>query len=90
MNFEPTTQQIAFFGLTLADRPRMVGDITAAKRKRLALSQFALPGRRYPIDTVRRARNALARVAQHGTPEERRKVRAAVKRKWPSIEVSED
>lgn len=36
----------------------------------------------YPINTKARARNALARVSQFGTPEEKRLVRRAVARKW--------
>lgn len=60
--------------------------MTAAKRKRLSPKSFAVPGKRkYPIDTLGRARNALSRVAQHGTPAEKKQVRAAVKRKYPSI-----
>lgn len=62
--------------------------MTAARRRRMAASQFALPGRRYPIDSLKRARNALARVAQHGSPAEKQRVRRAVARKWPSIEVT--
>jgi hypothetical protein len=60
--------------------------LTAKKRNRLKSSTFALPGKRkYPIDTPGRARNALSRVAQHGTPAEKKAVRAKVKRKYPSI-----
>jgi hypothetical protein len=59
--------------------------MTAARRKRLSARSFALPGRRYPIDTANRARNALARVSQHGSPTEKAKVRRAVKRRYPSI-----
>ena len=64
--------------------------ITTARRKRLARSQFAIPAKApesgsYPIDTIGRARNALARVAQHGTPEEKAKVHAAVRRKYPGL-----
>ena len=59
--------------------------LTAKARNALKGSSFALPGRRYPIDTANRARNALARVAQNGTPAEQRAVRAAVKKKYPGI-----
>jgi len=52
----------------------------------LAKTQFAIPGdRAYPIHDEAHARNALARVAQHGTPEEKRRVRAAVARRYPNI-----
>jgi hypothetical protein len=56
--------------------------LRAKTRNALPDSAFALPGRRYPIHDLEHARNALSRVAQNGTPEERRKVRAAVARKF--------
>lgn len=59
--------------------------LTTSARKSLPSSVFALPGRRYPIEDKSHARNALARVSQHGTPEEKAKVRGAVHRKFPSI-----
>lgn len=59
--------------------------LTTKGRKRLPGSAFALPGRRYPIHDAVHARNALARVAQNGSPAEKAKVRAAVSRKFPSI-----
>lgn len=60
--------------------------LTYAARKRLPKSSFAVPGKDgYPIDTANRARNALARVAQHGSPGEKAAVRAAVRRRYPSI-----
>jgi hypothetical protein len=63
--------------------------LTAARRRRLPKSKFALPKKRkYPLDTIGRARNALARASQHATPSEKRKIRAAVKKRYPSIKVS--
>jgi len=59
--------------------------LTSRGRKRLSSGKFALPGRRYPIHDRAHARNALARVAQHGTASEKARVRAAVKRRFPSI-----
>lgn len=60
--------------------------LTSFERKRLRKSSFALPKKRaYPIPDKSHARNALARVSQFGTPEEKAKVRAAVHRKFPSI-----
>lgn len=69
--------------------------LTAAQRNRMPSSSFALPGKgegpkgkgagSYPIPDASHARNALARVAQHGTPAEKAKVKAAVKRKFPGI-----
>jgi hypothetical protein len=59
--------------------------LTTKKRNALPESTFALPGRRYPINDPNHARNALARVSQHGSPSEKSKVRAAVHRKYPTI-----
>ena len=63
--------------------------LKAKQRNALPDSDFALPGRRYPIHDEAHARNALARVSQHGTPEEQSKVRAAVRRRYPGIEMAE-
>ena len=70
------------------------------ERQNLSKGDFALPGKgggpegkqggSYPIPDESHARNALARVSQHGTPAEKEKVRAAVRRKYPGIKVSED
>ncbi len=60
--------------------------LTSRGRKRMKSSSFAIPSKRkYPIDTINRARNALARVAQYGTAKEKAQVRRAVHRKYPSI-----
>jgi hypothetical protein len=64
----------------------MAKDLTTKERKKLGRKSFALPGKRkYPIPDKAHARNALARVAQHGTPAEQKKVKAAVKKRFPSI-----
>ena len=55
-------------------------------RKKLKKSSFALPDEeKYPIPDITHARNALARVAQHGSEAEQKKVRAAVENKYPSL-----
>lgn len=60
--------------------------LTPKKRKALPKSTFAMPAKRaYPIHDASHARNALSRVAQHGTPAEKKKVKAAVARKYPGI-----
>jgi len=69
--------------------------LSSAQRKRLPSSAFALPGQgagpsgkgagSYPIPDRSHARNALARVSQHGSPSQKARVRAAVRRKFPSI-----
>lgn len=56
------------------------------QRKHMAKSSFVFPGeKRYPIPDAAHGRNALARVAQHGSSSEKAKVRAAVHRKFPDI-----
>ena len=75
-------------------------DLSADERRDLPDSDFALPGKgegsegkqagSYPIPDEAHARSALSLVAQHGTPEEKAKVRAAVKRKFPDIKQDED
>ncbi len=64
--------------------------LTTKGRKHIAEENFALPGRRYPIHDKAHARNALARVAQHGSPDEQAKVKAAVHKKFPNIGKDED
>jgi hypothetical protein len=61
--------------------------LTAKARKHIKPGNFALPGGRYPIHDAAHARNALARVSQHGTGAEQQKVKAAVRRKYPGISV---
>ena len=59
--------------------------LTAKARNAIPGRDFALPGRRYPIEDKSHARNALSRVSGNGTPNEKAKVRAAVHRKYPGI-----
>jgi len=61
--------------------------LTTKARNAIPDSNFALPGRRYPIENASHARNALARVAQNGTEQEKAIVRAKVKRKYPLIKM---
>ena len=75
-------------------------DLSAAERRALPDSDFALPGKgegpkgkqagSYPIPDESHARSALSMVAKHGTSEEKAKVRAAVKRKFPDIKQGKD
>lgn len=72
-----------------------MADLTAKQRNKLPRSSFALPGKgegksgkgsgSYPIPDASHARNALARVSQHGSPAEKAAVRAKVKAKFPGI-----
>lgn len=59
-----------------------LSQLTAKKRDKLSDDDFALPGRRYPIHDLNHAKAALSRVAQFGTPEEKKKVRAATCKRW--------
>lgn len=69
--------------------------LNMAARKKLPSSSFALPGKgegksgkgsgSYPIPDASHARNALARVAQHGSAQEKATVRAKVRAKFPNI-----
>lgn len=71
------------------------GKLSAAQRQALPKSSFALPGKgegpkgagsgSYPIPDPSHARNALARVSQHGSSAEKAAVRAKVKAKYPGI-----
>lgn len=59
-------------------------------KKKLPTSAFAVPGeRKYPIHDEAHARNALARVSQYGTSQEKNMVREAVTKRYPNIEISE-
>jgi hypothetical protein len=69
----------------LAGLETIMAKLTAAGRKQISAGNFALPGRRYPIEDASHARNALARVSQHGSSAEKTKVRSAVHRKYPGI-----
>lgn len=63
--------------------------LSYARRKKLPASAFAIPEKRkYPIYDRTHARNALARVSRFGSPAEKRRVRMAVKRRYPDMEVS--
>ena len=75
--------------------PEKEGRITTFGRRRLSKSQFALPegGRpgiagRFPIDTVERGRNALARAQQEKvglSDSEKAQVKRKVCQKYPFI-----
>ena len=59
--------------------------LTAKARNKIPGKDFALPGRRYPIEDRSHAANAKARVSQFGTPAEKAKVNAAVAAKYPDM-----
>ena len=62
--------------------------LSTADRAALPAKDFAGPDRSYPINDASHGRNALARVEQHGTPALKQRVTAAVKRKYPSMQVA--
>jgi hypothetical protein len=59
--------------------------LSTSDRAALPEQDFAGPDRSYPIPDASHARNALSRVSQFGYPGLKEKVRAAVRRKFPSI-----
>jgi len=69
--------------------------LSSKQRQALPKSSFALPGKgegksgkgagSYPIPDKSHAAAALSRVEQHGTPAEKKQVKAAVARKFPSM-----
>ena len=73
------------------------GHITAAGRKALPKSDFALPGKgegqsgkgagSYPIDTPGRARSALSRASANASPAEQATIKRKVHEKYPGIAV---
>ncbi len=79
--------------------PSISGEVKTAQTKQRKLSyqqkknlpkkSFVYPGKRkFPINDKAHARNALARVSQFGTPAEKKAVRSAVAKKFPSIQMS--
>lgn len=61
------------------------GKLSTDARDHIKTKNFAGPDRSYPIENASHARNALARVAQHGSSSEKAEVRAKVHAKYPSI-----
>jgi hypothetical protein len=69
--------------------------LTQRARKRLPRKSFAIPSKKteanpagrgaYPIPDIEHARNALARVSQHGSSAEKAQVRAKVYAKFPIL-----
>ena len=74
-------------------------DLNAAERRALPNKDFVFPGKgegpkgkqrgAYPIPDKKHARNALAMAAAHASPEKQAKVKAAVAKKFPSIQQEE-
>lgn len=64
--------------------------LTTEERNRLPDRDFSVilkdGTRKYPIEDEAHARNALARVAANGSPEEKAEVRRKVHERYPSID----
>lgn len=90
----------AFKALTAAGAASQVATklakvLTTTAREHVSKKNFALPEKKnshnpageggYPIPDKAHARNALARVSQHGSPSEKSRVRAKVHAKYPDI-----
>jgi len=80
-----------FIGISSIDELiKIAKKLTTKERNALPDSAFVFPKeRKYPIHDESHARSALQRVSQFGTPEEKAKVRAAVKRKYPNMKVED-
>jgi hypothetical protein len=71
--------------------------LSSERRDKMPSRDFALPGKgtgasgkgsgAYPIPDKAHARNALARVSQHGSPAEKATVKRKVAAKFPGIAV---
>lgn len=59
--------------------------LTTAARNALPDSDFAGPGRSYPIEDASHARNALARASQHAGPALKAKISSKVHSKFSKI-----
>lgn len=59
--------------------------LTSKARNALPGKDFALPGRKYPVEDKSHAQNALARVSQNGSPKEKAAVRSKVAAKYPGM-----
>jgi hypothetical protein len=65
---------------------KLAKKLTTEAREHISKKNFAEPGKKkYPIEDKNHARNALARVSQHGSPAEKAQVRAKVHAKYPDI-----
>lgn len=62
--------------------------LTAKERNKLADSDFAIPEKRaYPIHDKDHAIDAIQKVDTFGSPEEKKRVKEAVHKRYPDIEI---
>jgi hypothetical protein len=64
-----------------------VAALTSKQRNALPDSDFALPGREYPLENKEHARKALQLGAAHATPSELNQIKRKVRAKYPDIAV---
>lgn len=77
--------------LKMAEEETNLSTLTSKERKALPKSSFVYPSEeRYPVHDIAHARNALARVAQNGSPEEQAKVRSTVYRLYPELKKNKE
>lgn len=73
---------------------KLAAELQAGQRSQIKEKLFVVKkkgeGDKYPIHDVSHARNALTRVRQHGTSEEKAKVYAAVAKKYPALATRSD
>jgi hypothetical protein len=62
--------------------------LTDTRRDNLSDDDFALPGRRFPIENKLHARAALDMAHRGTTPEEAAQVRSAVYKRYPDMKPS--
>ena len=61
--------------------------LTTKERNALPNSDFAGPGRSYPVQDASHARNALSRASQNASPAQQAAIKAKVKSRYPNINV---
>lgn len=69
----------------MVHKTHVMGKLSKAARKKIPATEFALHGRRYPIEDKAHARNALSRVSQKGTPAEKAAVCRKVQKAYPGL-----
>lgn len=67
---------------------KTMATLTKKTRQEIPRTDFALSGRRYPIEDKVHARDALSRVSANGNTEEKVMVRREVARRFPSVKQS--
>jgi hypothetical protein len=77
----------------LDNHPIPMGVLTTADRKSMPQSDYALPGKHYPLYEKGRpspshGRDALSRISANGTPAQKSAVRRKVRRLFPGMKVS--